>query len=84
MSSRIFILLFILLGARLTHAQTVSDLQLAQYYYNNAELDKAVGYFEKAYAQDQSKANFFALLRVLIGPKGFQNCREIIAQANCD
>ncbi len=58
MSGKIFVLLFLLLAAWHTNAQTASDLQLAQYYYNNSELDKAVGYFEKVYAQDQIKSIF--------------------------
>ncbi|MCO4813626.1 MAG: tetratricopeptide repeat protein [Flavobacteriales bacterium] len=35
-----------------------TDQQLAQHYYNNGEFDKALIYYEKIYAKDNSKFNF--------------------------
>jgi tetratricopeptide (TPR) repeat protein len=78
MSSRILVLLFLLLGAWQSNAQTASDLQLAQYYYNNSELDKAVGYFEKVYAQDQSKAIFLPYYECLLAQKDFKTAEKLL------
>jgi tetratricopeptide (TPR) repeat protein len=78
MSGKILIVLFLLLGAWHTNAQTASDLQLAQYYYNNSELDKAVGYFEKVYAQDQSKAIFLPYYECLLAQKDFKTAEKLL------
>ncbi len=78
MSGRILVLLFLLLGALYTSAQTASDLQLAQYYYNNSELDKAVGYFEKVYAQDQSKTIFLPYYECLLAQKDFKTAEKLL------
>ncbi len=56
MSAKVLFFFWLVFSFGAVHAQTASDLQLAQYYYNNAELDKALGYYEKVYAQDQGKA----------------------------
>ncbi len=58
-------LVFLVFGLQL-FAQNNSDLQLAQYYFNNSEFDKALVYYQKLYELDQSKAVFtpyFACLR---------------------
>jgi tetratricopeptide (TPR) repeat protein len=78
MSGKIIVLLFLLLGTWHTNAQTASDLQLAQYYYNNSELDKAVGYFEKVYALDQSKAIFLPYYECLLAQKDFKTAEKLL------
>ena len=72
MRARNLLLFLFLFGALSLSAQTSTDLQLAQYYYNNAELDKALGYYEKIYAQDQSKAIFLTYYSCLIDQKDFK------------
>jgi tetratricopeptide (TPR) repeat protein len=73
------LLLFLLFCSALSvSAQTASDLQLAQYYYNNAEFDKALGYFEKIYDQDQSKAIFLPYFACLIDQKDFKTAEKVL------
>ena len=78
MSFRIIVFLCLMLSAWHTNAQTASDLQLAQYYYNNAELDKALGYFEKVYEQDQSKAIFLPYFECLMAQKDVKNAEKLL------
>lgn len=69
---------FFCLGLTPICAQTSTDLQLAQYYYNNSELDKALGYFEKVYAQDQSKAVFLPYFECLVTQKEFKTAEKVL------
>jgi tetratricopeptide (TPR) repeat protein len=78
MSVRIVCFFWLLISAWGVQAQTASDLQLAQYYYNNAELDKALGYYEKIYLQDQSKAIFLPYLTCLLEQKDFKTAEKIL------
>ncbi|MFN5911977.1 MAG: tetratricopeptide repeat protein [Bacteroidota bacterium] len=55
---RIILIVIILLSVSAVHAQTDTDLQLAQHYYTNGEFDKALTYYEKLYAKDPSRVNF--------------------------
>ncbi|MBI1837217.1 MAG: tetratricopeptide repeat protein [Flavobacteriia bacterium] len=43
-----------------------TDQQLAQYYYNNGEFDKALGYYELIFQKDQNKFNFNRYYECLI------------------
>lgn len=78
MRARNLLLFLFLFGALSLSAQTSTDLQLAQYYYNNAELDKALGYYEKIYAQDQSKAIFLPYYSCLIDQKDFKTAEKVL------
>lgn len=78
MRPRNLLLFLFLFGALSLSAQTSTDLQLAQYYYNNAELDKALGYYEKIYAQDQSKAIFLPYYSCLIDQKDFKTAEKVL------
>lgn len=51
------LIFFLLLNCFFVLAQTETDQQLAQHYYNNAEFDKALIYYEKLFAKDPSKFN---------------------------
>lgn len=78
MRARNLLLFLFLFGALSLSAQISTDLQLAQYYYNNAELDKALGYYEKIYAQDQSKAIFLPYYSCLIDQKDFKTAEKVL------
>lgn len=51
----LFLFSFLIVGA--TFAQTSTDRQLAEHYYNNKELDKALPYYEKLLKSEPSKFN---------------------------
>ena len=78
MHTKIFFFLWVCMSAWGLSAQTATDLQLAQYYYNNAELDKALGYYEKIYFQDQSKAIFLPYLNCLLDQKDFKTAEKVL------
>lgn len=77
MHIKVVLALLLCLLALPSKAQTSTDLQLAQYYYNNAELDKALGYFEKVYAQDQSKAIFLQYYECLVAQNDFKTAEKV-------
>lgn len=54
--------LFLLIFSGLAFGQN-TDQQLAQYYFDNGEFDKAIGYYEKLYENDHSKFIFNRLLK---------------------
>lgn len=72
-----FINVFLCLSTASIYAQSNTDLQLAQYYYNNAELDKALGYFEKVYSQDQSKLIFMSYFDCLMAQKDYKTAEKV-------
>ncbi len=50
----------------LSHSQDGGDQQLAQYYFQNEEYDKALMYYERLFDKDQSKFNFTRYLECLV------------------
>jgi tetratricopeptide (TPR) repeat protein len=78
MSVKVLLFFCFILSFGAVTAQTASDLQLAQYYYNNAELDKALGYYEKVYANDQSKPVFIPYLECLVAQKDFKTAEKVL------
>ena len=78
MHTRFFFFLWLFLSACGLSAQTATDLQLAQYYYNNAEFDKALGYYEKIYVQDQSKAIFLPYLTCLLDQNDTKTAEKVL------
>lgn len=77
-SARLVVFFFAILCTYSVAAQTTTDLQLAQYYYNNAELDKALGYYEKVYEQDQSKPVFLPYFECLVAHKDFKTAEKVL------
>ena len=77
-SARLVVFFFAILCTYSVAAQTTTDLQLAQYYYNNAELDKALGYYEKVYEQDQSKPVFLPYFECLVAQKDFKTAEKVL------
>jgi len=61
MSAKVLFFFWLVLSFGAVRAQTASDLQLAQYYYNNAELDKALGYYERCMPKIKAKPFFFLI-----------------------
>ena len=61
----IVFLLFISMNF-LSHSQDGGDQQLAQYYFQNEEYDKALMYYERLFDKDQSKFNFTRYLECLV------------------
>ncbi|MFM8596772.1 MAG: tetratricopeptide repeat protein [Flavobacteriales bacterium] len=59
-------------------AQNNSDLQLAQYYFNNSEFDKALIYYQKLYESDQSKAIFTPYFSCLRAQKDDKTAEKVL------
>jgi tetratricopeptide (TPR) repeat protein len=59
-------------------AQNNSDLQLAQYYFNNSEFDKALIYYQKLYETDQSKAIFTPYFNCLRAQKDDKTAEKVL------
>ena len=58
---KIFLSLTFLIISFTFSSQTNSDEQLAQYYYSNGELSKALPYYTKVYEASATKFNFTRL-----------------------
>ncbi len=58
MIQSILIALFLMISGTSLAQDPVSDVQLAQHYYNNGEYDKALIYYEKLYQNSSSKIYF--------------------------
>ncbi len=65
--------------AQLASAQT-SDSQLAQYYYQNGEFDKAVMYYEKLFQEEPSEVNYSYLLNSYIELEDYKSAEKLIKQ----
>ncbi len=61
MMKRILILFLLLMTTGIANAQT-SDQQLAQFYFDNGDYDKALEYYDRLYEDDQSKFYFNRLI----------------------
>ncbi len=58
--------------------QTSSDEQLAQYYYSNGELSKALPYYNKLYNASASKFNFTRLYECMIAESDYKSAEKLI------
>ena len=81
-SRHIFALLtlmgFFLCGETPIAAQPTSDSQLALYYYQSGEFDKAVMYYERLYDSDPSDVNYGYLLTSYTELEDFKNAEKLI------
>ncbi|MCF8407491.1 MAG: tetratricopeptide repeat protein [Crocinitomicaceae bacterium] len=59
-------------------SQTDTDLQLAQYYYNNGEFDKAVVYYQTLYSKSPTKVYFVRYFDCLIKVKNRKEAEKIL------
>ena len=78
--NRILILLSVCLLPLLGYSQN-TDQQLAQHYYNNGELDKALVYYERLYETDQSKFNFVRYLECLEATGDAKTAEKMLKRA---
>lgn len=62
---RILLLLLTLLASPTFSYSQDTDEQLAQYYYSQGEFDKALMYYEKLFAKNESKFNFLRYVECL-------------------
>lgn len=62
-------------------SQTNSDQQLATYYFNNGEFDKALAYYEKLFNKDASKINFTRLLTCYKETQADKEAEKLIKKA---
>ena len=76
MKITVLFLLFFL--ANSVFCQTETDIQLAQYYYTNGEFEKATSYYEKIYANDQSKVVFTRYYECLMEIKDTKTAEKIL------
>lgn len=76
----IVVTFFLLISCvQLVPAQT-SDSQLAQYYYQNGEFDKAVMYYEKLFDEEPSEVNYSYLLNSYIELEDYKSAEKLIKQ----
>ncbi|TVR42108.1 MAG: hypothetical protein EA392_00695, partial [Cryomorphaceae bacterium] len=59
-------------------AQPTSDSQLALFYYQSGEFDKAVMYYERLYDSDPSDVNYGYLLTSYTELEDFKNAEKLI------
>jgi tetratricopeptide (TPR) repeat protein len=59
-------------------SQTETDVQLAQYYYNNGEFDKAVVYYQTLYSKSPTKVYFVRYFDCLIKVKNRKEAEKIL------
>ena len=76
LKSIIFILFFLVSMQGLS--QTETDVQLAQYYYNNGEFDKAVVYYQTLYSKSPTKVYFVRYFDCLIKVKNRKEAEKIL------
>ncbi|MES2138407.1 MAG: tetratricopeptide repeat protein [Bacteroidota bacterium] len=61
-----------------TSAQTNTDLQLAQQFYDNKEFDKALDYYEKLYNKVSSEEFYTPYLNCLLELKEFKKAEKVV------
>ncbi|MES2287991.1 MAG: tetratricopeptide repeat protein [Bacteroidota bacterium] len=61
-----------------TSAQTNTDLQLAQQFYDNKEFDKALDYYEKLYNKVSAEEFYTPYLNCLLELKEFKKAEKVV------
>lgn len=75
MKKLLFLFLF---HAVVSHAQTETDIQLAQHYYSSGEFDKAVVYYEKIFNASPTKVYFNRYFECLVATKEFKTAEKVL------
>lgn len=75
---KLFLVVFLSLITIQGYSQTDTDLQLAQYYYNNGEFDKAVTYYQGLYSKSPTKVYFVRYFDCLIKVKNRKEAEKIL------
>jgi tetratricopeptide (TPR) repeat protein len=69
---------FFLCFFKLAFSQEGTDLQLAQYYFSNAEFEKALPYCQKVFSKDNSKFNFKRLYECLLNTDKEKDAEKLL------
>jgi tetratricopeptide (TPR) repeat protein len=72
------VFLTILISVSASIAQPSDDVQLAQYYFQNGEFDKAAMYYEKLYGQQPNDVYYGYLLSSYIELRDFKEAEKLI------
>lgn len=75
---RFLILFTLLLLTVQLQAQTGTDQQLAQHYYNAGEFDKALSYYQKLYNKESNKANFTRYFECLMKTGNEKDAEKVL------
>lgn len=75
---KIFLSLTFLIISFTFSSQTNSDEQLAQYYYSNGELSKALPYYDKLYEASATKFNFTRLYECMMSESDYKSAEKLI------
>ncbi|MEZ4890921.1 MAG: tetratricopeptide repeat protein [Crocinitomicaceae bacterium] len=79
--SCIMVVVFTLFGGTFScYAQPATDVQLADYYYNNGELDKAKAYYEKLYKKNPIKTYFDRYYACLLNENDQKSIEKLLKQ----
>ncbi len=73
---RLIVSLFLLWMAGSLFAQPTSDEQLATYYFQNGDFEKAALYYEKLYIKNPTDIHYDFLLKCFIERKEFEKARK--------
>jgi tetratricopeptide (TPR) repeat protein len=74
---KVFFLLFIFLYFS-SFSQSETDVQLAQYYYNNGEFDKAATYYQTLYSKNPTKVYFLRYFECLVKTNNRKEAEKIL------
>lgn len=75
------VVVFTLFGGTFSsYAQPATDVQLADYYYNNGELDKAKAYYEKLYKKNPIKTYFDRYYACLLNENDQKSIEKLLKQ----
>ena len=74
---KLFFLLLLIFSAP-AYSQQGSDKQLADYYYNNGEFDKAEEYYAKVYKKEPSKYVFTRYFSCLVEKGDFKSAEKLL------
>lgn len=72
--------LMLFCGTFSSYAQPATDVQLADYYYNNGELDKAKEYYEKLYKRNPIKTYFDRYYACLLNENDQKSIEKLLKQ----
>jgi tetratricopeptide (TPR) repeat protein len=72
------VVVFFVLFSNLGFSQTDTDIQLAQYYYNNGEFDKAVVYYQGLYSKSPTKVYFLRYYDCLLKTKNRKEAEKVL------
>jgi len=81
MLKKLCLIICALIGtASLVEAQGTSDVQLAQYYLDHGEFDKAFLYFDKLYDKEKNASNYSGLFKSLLELRRYDEAEKLVKQ----